>query len=267
MSKADTLRLRDVRNAYRLIGECRDLGSDPTVWRRHMLAGVQRLFGATQVAGGEGQLCRPTGPIRALSAFDVTDDPVVHAGFVAYQRAGGPADDPYWRAFVRVPGRLVTLARRQLVPDADWFRSHSYQAFRKPGRIMHELSSVMATSADGRMSVISLNRVIGEADFSAREQRLFDFFHSELGRLIGSALASVTEPAPDSLSPRLRQTLRCLLEGDSENQIAARLGLSQATVHQYVMMLYERFGVRSRGQLLAHVLRRARHQRWRGFLS
>jgi len=266
MTKADTLRLRDVRDAYRLIGECRDLGGDPTLWRRHMLAGAQRLFGATQVAGGEGQLCGPTGPIRALSAFDVTDDPVVHAAFVAYHRAAGPADDPYWRALARVPGHLITLARRQLVGDADWFRSHSYQAFREPGRIQHELSSVMALSADGGMSIISLNRIAGEADFSAREQSLFHFFHGELGRLIGGALASAAEPAPDSLSPRLRQTLRCLVEGDSEKQIAARLGLSQATVHQYVKMLYGRFGVRSRAQLLAHVLKRVRRERWRGFV-
>src|SRR5688572_20173728 len=134
MSKADTLRLRDVRDAYRLIGECRDLGDDPARWCPHILAGVQRLVGATQVAGGEAQLSGPTGPIRALSAFDVTDDSVLHAGFVAYQRVGGPTDDLFYRALLRVPGRLVTRSRRQLVADADWFQSHSYQAFREPAR-------------------------------------------------------------------------------------------------------------------------------------
>jgi hypothetical protein len=39
-------------------------------------------------------------------------------------------------------------------------------------------------------------------------------------------VVSATEPSPDKLSPRLRQTLACLLEGDSEKQVAARLALA-----------------------------------------
>jgi DNA-binding NarL/FixJ family response regulator len=64
------------------------------------------------------------------------------------------------------------------------------------------------------------------------------------------------EPTPDDLSPPLRQTLACLVEGDSEKQVAARLRVSHATAHQYVTALYRRFGVKSRGQLLAHVVKR-----------
>lgn len=56
------------------------------------------------------------------------------------------------------------------------------------------------------------------------------------------------------LSPRLQQTCVCLLEGKSEKEIAERLGLSPATVHQYVTALYRHFGVRSRAQLLARAL-------------
>lgn len=37
------------------------------------------------------------------------------------------------------------------------------------------------------------------------------------------------------------------------------MNLSRATVHQYVTMLYRRFGVRSRAELLTTVLRR-RHR-------
>src|SRR5207248_4483763 len=111
-------------------------------------------------------------------------------------------------------------------------------------------------SDDGAISVIALHRMAKEREFSPREQRLMTFFHEELGRLIGRALVSATEPSPDKLSPRLRQTLACLLEGDSEKQVAARLSLSQATTHQYVTALYRRFSVCSRAQLLAHALKR-----------
>lgn len=66
-------------------------------------------------------------------------------------------------------------------------------------------------------------------------------------------------PAPAvPLSPRTRQTLDCLLAGDSEKQVAARLGLSRHTVHVYVKTLYRRFGVSSRGELFARFVRRAR---------
>jgi len=78
------------------------------------------------------------------------------------------------------------------------------------------------------------------------------------------SLVSALEPSPDKLSPRLRQTLACLTEGDSEKQIAARLGLSQTTTHEYVTALYRHFGVRSRAQLLAHVIKRIGRRGWSG---
>jgi len=129
------------------------------------------------------------------------------------------------------------------------------------------MTSILETADDGGISVIALNRTAGAPEFSPREQRLFRFFHREIGRLIRRALASATEAGPDTLSPRLRQTLACLVEGDDEKRVAARLGLSQATVHQYVTMLYRRFGVRSRAQLLAHIVKRSSNERWRGFVA
>ena len=47
-----------------------------------------------------------------------------------------------------------------------------------------------------------------------------------------------------------------LLDGDSEKQVAIRLGLSLPTVHQYVTALYRKFGVSSRGELLARFISR-----------
>jgi DNA-binding NarL/FixJ family response regulator len=80
-------------------------------------------------------------------------------------------------------------------------------------------------------------------------------FHFELGRLIGRSLTSALDASSESLSPRLRQTLACLLDGDCEKQVATRMGISQPTVHQYVTALYRRYGVHSRAELLARVLR------------
>jgi len=44
---------------------------------------------------------------------------------------------------------------------------------------------------------------------------------------------------------------------------AARLGLSQATAHEYVTALYRHFNVRSRAQLMAHAIKRLARNDWR----
>ncbi|HLK12796.1 MAG TPA: helix-turn-helix transcriptional regulator [Candidatus Binatia bacterium] len=258
MTKADTLRLQDARAAFRLLGECRDLGNEPALWHQHMFEGLSGLFGVTQATGGEGWWHTPTAPIRPVSAFGASQDPVAHALWLAYHRQHGTSTDPFFRALHGRTDRLITRTRRDLVSDAEWYRSSSFNDFRRPARIAHELTSLFRVNAGGAISVIALNRMTGERAFSGRERRLLDFFHLELGRLIGGPLVSATEPGLDGLSPRLRQTLACLLEGDSEKQVASRLGLSRPTVHQYVTALYRHFGVASRAQLLAHVLGRRR---------
>jgi DNA-binding CsgD family transcriptional regulator len=45
--------------------------------------------------------------------------------------------------------------------------------------------------------------------------------------------------------------LLCLFEGDSEKQVAARLGIGRDTVHEYVRRLHRHFEASSRGELLA----------------
>ena len=46
MSKSGRLRLSDVRQAYRLTHECRDLGHDPAAWPRHAIEQLARFVGA-----------------------------------------------------------------------------------------------------------------------------------------------------------------------------------------------------------------------------
>lgn len=191
-----------------IVEHCRDLDADPALWQSRLFEGVCQLLGVPVATGGEGLWNRPHRSVEALSI-------------------------PCFRT------------RRQLVSDAVWYRAAAWE-YRYPIGIDDQLTSIYQISDDGAVSVIALHRATGEQEFSARVQRLMAFFHEELGRLIGRALVSVTEPSPDKLAPRLRQTLACLLEGDSEKQVAARLGLSRAPTYQYVTALYRHFKVRSR---------------------
>lgn len=85
-----------------------------------------------------------------------------------------------------------------------------------------------------------------------KRQLIADFFRT-LGTRVGKPPTSAVDAA--DLSPRLRETLKHLLAGDSEKQIAAKLGLSKHTVHVYVKGLYKHFNVYSRGELLAKCLK------------
>jgi len=73
----------------------------------------------------------------------------------------------------------------------------------------------------------------------------------EHAQLLGTRLATYPGFSVLQLPPRLREVLTCLLEGDGEKQIAAKLGVSRHTVHYHVGELHRRFGVTDRGRLLA----------------
>jgi hypothetical protein len=180
MGKSDLLRVRDVRDAYRLIGECRDLGGEPALWQTRILEGLGQLVGAAAGAGGEGIWARPVHPVQPFSAFDTGFDAGGRERFRAYMREIGPVGDPIFRALRDVPGVVATRTRSQLVSNAEWYRSTSFNEYRKLCGVDHCLTSICRVSDGGAVSVITAHRRIGERDFSHREVRLLEFFHGEL---------------------------------------------------------------------------------------
>jgi DNA-binding CsgD family transcriptional regulator len=97
--------------------------------------------------------------------------------------------------------------------------------------------------SDGTRLVLSVHRQLNSPAFVAHELAMMRFI-----RLICADF----HPIPESLlSPRLTQVLRQLERGQSEKQCARELRISHHTVHDYVKLLYKRFGVCSRGELLS----------------
>jgi hypothetical protein len=82
MSKAGQLRMCDIRDAYRLIGDCRDLGSDSVLWQGRMLEGLVRLIGARAASTGEGRWRRPAEAPAPASAFSVGFTPPAWNGYL-----------------------------------------------------------------------------------------------------------------------------------------------------------------------------------------
>jgi DNA-binding CsgD family transcriptional regulator len=262
MASSVHLRLHQVRAAYRLVGEVRELGAEPSEWRRHLLEGLNFLVG-TQVA----MSCEMPAP------FDGRMPPpelVVDLGW------RGEAERAVWLDFVRhcvvdkghwyedpaasgnnrlqAQGRSFTRLRQHFVDDARWYRSPHVMEGRRATGIDGFIVSSRVVSRLGVSNLMVLHRAWGEPLPEEPQRRLVALVHGELGRLWKAA--PVQDPRAD-LAPRLHQVFERLCAGDSEKQVAARLGLSPHTVHNYVKDLHRHFAACSRGELMGHCILRA----------
>ena len=224
MSKSALLRLRDVRAAYRLIGDCRDLGGDFDQWHRRAFEGLCRLVGASVATGGEGKWLRPGKSLQPMTAFEFGFDEVGRDRYRAYMQENGQLADPIFQRIQHIPDRIVTRTRRELVPDRDWYRSISFNEYRRGLGFDHQLSSIYQVSEHGAMSALCLARALGDRDFFPREQRLMRFFHVELGRLVGGPLVSALEPGIETLSPASGRRLPACWKGTVKRILPRALG-------------------------------------------
>jgi DNA-binding NarL/FixJ family response regulator len=62
-------------------------------------------------------------------------------------------------------------------------------------------------------------------------------------------------PVHISLTPRERQLLNGILEGRTNREIAAALGLTEQTVKNQLTMLFQKVGVRNRLELALYALK------------
>ena len=81
-------------------------------------------------------------------------------------------------------------------------------------------------------------------------------FVLELARLERAGLLG-KPAAVERLTPRQQQVLACLLAGQSAREIGRTLGLGSRTVEQHMQVLYRKFNVHNRPQLMARWVTRA----------
>jgi DNA-binding CsgD family transcriptional regulator len=259
MSRSSVLNAEDIRALHHLIGECRELGDDPVRWRRHVLVGLARLTGGGFCVLGEigdGKL-----PSRYdLGAADLgTDNGFDRAGWLRCLKEFGadPFVNPHMNAtFDRAPPGAV-LPRADLVPDRDWYRSFTFQTcLRTLGVDAGIICMRPIPGAPDDYNVLWLQRPIGERDFTGRQRAITAEVMAMVAPLLGGPLARFSEPSPAALPHRVRQVLKCLLEGEGDKQAAVRLKLSRYTVNEYTKQIYRHFGVQGRAELLARWVKR-----------
>ena len=238
------LRLSDVRQVFRLIGEVREIGADPDRWRPHMTCRLRQFLGAHVVISSEIHF-RTTSTPNVLRVVDIGWGCDEEEQTWRIQTEQQEEPKAYWLAAGVVPARRDDLPADpdgELVPIKPIRPVYGGTCF-----ILSQYPLPHASAVDQ----LGIHRAWGDEPFSPSQHRLVRLFHVELGRLWKQdALKRAKDPS-NHLAPRLAQTLDELLAGSSEKQIAHKLDLSRHTIHNYVKALHQRFGVSSRGELLA----------------
>jgi DNA-binding CsgD family transcriptional regulator len=160
------------------------------------------------------------------------------------------------KQFLAQPQTAITLTREQLLNRPGEREPVFCEKTLVPEELYEELFSRRPVTAIQGWYLIVLLINPGDKPFRPRVSAFVDYVHELLAPHLGRELWLSTQPNLSALSRRLRQTLERLLAGDSERQAALALGISPATIREYVTNLYRHFGVASRSELLAHFLQR-----------
>lgn len=252
----------DAKSIFRLLGECRELGDDYLQWRTHLFQGLACLIDADLIMHAavngvrESQIQMEGGYAWGFeNGFNL-------AGWLEIVKEYGAdmRSEMVQHITARIRSSLdsgVTLTRQSMIPADEWERSFDYQVIARTIGTDAVIQSWHWTTARQRtMDSMTLGRATGSRLFNEREEAIVRLIHAEIASLVGGPLASFEEPQPTQLPPRVRQVLRCLLEGDGDKQIAQRLQLSNHTVNQYTKQIFRFFCVSGRTELLARWIRR-----------
>lgn len=262
MGQSERVRAGDELAVVRLVNECRELGDDAAAWQALLVAGLLGLTGGMVAAVGAAPPHRAGGLDRygewaAGHSGGGWPSAAVRDRWVGLAADPGRlAEHPGLAAFLARPEPDLTATRRGLVADRAWDRSGYVNEVLRADGFDEGLASRVSAPAAGAAYVLSVMRAAGDRPFGPRVGRVVARLQAELAPHLGRGLWLTTEPNVAGLPPRLRQVLGCLLDGDGEKHVAARLGLHPTTVHDHVKRLYRHFGVSSRPELMARWVKR-----------
>jgi DNA-binding CsgD family transcriptional regulator len=239
--------IAEVQAMLRLVAETAELWYDPVVQRRYTLESLCKLLPA------KAGICFTFGDV--LMGGDDACGPLVQSGLdesqerlvKTYVQTGEPAD-PALPKLAEIAAPVVVARRSELVNDKLWYASPYYLELREPLGLDDTLYAKI--SIPGKVISLALLRAPKDEPFTERQSQLVDLCVSQMSWPFQPDDKPV-DPRLASLQPRLRKVMQHLLDGDGEKQVAAKLGLSRHTVHEYVKMIYQQLGVSSRSELLS----------------
>ncbi len=247
------LRLRDLRQVYVIVDLCLQVGADPDGWRHRLAGGLREFVRAPIVISGEFLHIYDAARAQAGHVIDLGwQTPEQKLAFVRYELDGANRSDPLRAAIAARQGRFMVTSAVAALGRETYSESETQRRYMAPAGLGDQLVAISRIGApdEDRWNMISAIRTSDEPPFDRRDRQLMRMLVRELTPLIGTRLADSTSPVM-KLTPRQHLTLRLLLEGGSEGDVARAMKLSKSTLHKYVIGLYRLFGVNSRPALQA----------------
>lgn len=180
---------------------------------------------------------------------------------------------------VALPDRGASVLISRLAPLGRWLQAIvSASPPQEPGprhpiappptalRLGHCVASILEPSGNRSFRLLAAFRDASTPPFDRRDERIVHLLQDPLARLrsaetsrpattVEASTASTDDRLIDhtfsDLPPYLQRISSALLTGAGEKQIAARLGFTYNTVHQYIKVIYRRLGVNSRAEFMA----------------
>lgn len=253
---SQTLRRDQVTGLLRIVHEAYEMRPDRDARREHVLRGLCALIGGDTA----GLVDFPGAPARGTPGKNLVTCGFSEAegreAFTIYNSSQGSIRNPALPAIAARAKRAGTAAarREEMIEDRDWYRTEYVSDVRRRWRIDHSLYAV-TVGRSGPTIGLAFCRGDGRQPFSEEDRALVEVFAAECQAILGDF--------PDPLSllraelpPRAREVHDLLLRGAAAKDVAAAMCISLHTVNQYTKMVFRKFDVGSRAELLARWLER-----------
>lgn len=248
---SDRIRLRDWREMYLLVGECRSLGVDGLVWRRHLAKRLQSLLHADSVvlidyqaksnARQQRNRLEPISNVESGS-IDGISNSTLHALLDATNPTGKPSQHAQDCDDVRIASRQ-DLLRIKTQGNCQPAQNHESIA---------ELGDFVVSVHQGPGDLVQLLAVLREAGQPHFERRIGHLIRSlwiELRHFQPNELRTVDSSVFLNYPKRMLQVLSCLLAGSTAKETAELLSISVHTVQVHIKRLYKRTSTSNRAEL------------------
>ena len=186
---------------------------------------------------------------RALIGFAESDSLPSAPGSDEAMHAFGHENPLNWRRWSPASGALRLSER---VHRRSFERTAFYDRFMRPNRLQDTLK-IWLSSTDASAACVQLWRF--DDDFARRDQDVLAVLHHHLVAMRARGLRGVSHrPSAAGLTVREAEILTWAARGESDAEIATRLGIAAATVNKHLEHAYAALGVHSRAEAIGRVL-------------
>jgi DNA-binding CsgD family transcriptional regulator len=264
MARSQRVTMSEMARMLRLAREIADSPPDPRARVRRAMQGLAETVGGRAASLSAWRAKSPNvhqcpRQIDALRPFDADlygIDGSREAKLLSEYFSSFDPPDPTLPHLLAQPGNQCTTRRERVFDERAWHGSAHFNEVRRPLGIDYSVSTVIFADNDPSVLLICLHRGLRDRRFGKREEEMIRIFFRELRPIL---LAEQQCPARARLSPRERDVLRHLLDGQAPKQIARALNLSVFTVRDYVKEIYSKFKVHGRDELMARFIKAWSH--------